>query len=247
MSGKEIIKADLYKLLPTYSEAQLPAELISLTRTILAQTQQLSLNSAELPAKHFLCTHLACDRLALKLQLPERNANGAPIPQKVYQKLYQRARQETQFRQVKDSGRSGAESRRKTARDSAKEICGRDPSVPIAMVLQVIDKLVEKRPGMTDTRAMVVAVFLLCFEAVSRGKGGVSASKQKALMLEYGLSKQDLEFEIDKIEKLSHGKGWFDLEIAKKLDVGAQIPKKKARITQVRMVSVPRRPRNHEQ
>lgn len=235
MSARTIIKADLQKLIPSYTESQLPSELIALSETFLAQSSNLPLNASELPAKHFLCTHLACDRLSMQLSLPDLNLSSVPIPAAKYKKLFQRVRAETRFRQVRDSGRSGIDTRRRIARDSAKEMCGRVPSVPISMVLGVLDRLVQTRSGMTDTRAMVVAVFLLCLQAIKKTKTG-SGPVQASLIKEYGLRKQDVELEMNEIRRCQ-GKDWFDLEHVKKLNLDTQQSKQKAKITQVKMVS----------
>lgn len=236
MSSRAIIKADLLKLLPNLTDSQLPAELITLAETFITQSQNLYLNPSEVPAKSFVCTHLACDRLSLKLNLPELNLKNAPIPATKYKALFQRMRAESKFRQVTDSGRSGIDTRRRVARDLAKEVCTRLPVVPIAMLLEVLDRLISVRTNMTDTRAMVIAVFLLCLKTIKKTKT-VSGSVQSSLIKAYGLTRQEVELEMEEVKKRSDGKDWFDISQMRKLKLGTEHAKKKARISQVRMVS----------
>lgn len=66
MSSRNIIKADMHKLMPSYSEA-LPTDLIALAETYVTQTQNLHFTASDTPARLFLCSHLACDRSVVDL------------------------------------------------------------------------------------------------------------------------------------------------------------------------------------
>lgn len=173
--------------------------------------------------------------MSTKLGLPELNIKHAPIPPAKYKALFKRIRSEATFRQVRDSGKSHAQTRRRIARDHAQEICSKFGTIPIAHVLELLDRLVESYKT-TDVRALVAAVYLLCLQASKHTKN-VSGSVQTSLMRDLGLTKSEIETEIAYVREKSAGKDWFDFTSIKKLDLNGQPAKKKQRITQTRMVS----------
>lgn len=172
--------------------------------------------------------------MSTKLGLPELNIKQAPIPPAKYKALFKRIRSEATFRQVRDSGRSHTQTRRRIARDHAQEICSKFGNVPIAHVLELLDRLVESYQS-TDARALVAAVYLLCLQASKHTKN-VSGSVQASLMRDLGLTKNEIETEVEYVRGRSAGKDWFEFSIVKKLDLNGQSAKKKQRITQTRMV-----------
>lgn len=161
---------------------------------------------------------------------------AAPVPPAKYKALFKRIRSEAVFKQVRDSGRSQVDTRRRIARDHAKEVCSKLGVVPIAMLLDVLDQLTPNYKQ-SDTRALVAAVYLLCLQSVKRAKL-ISSRTQSALVKDLGLQKSEVEQALEYVKQKSHGKDWFDLTTVKKLDLMSEPVKKKARITQVRMVSI---------
>lgn len=174
--------------------------------------------------------------------LPDLNIKQAPIPPAKYKSLFKRIRTEATFRQVRDSGRSNVDTRRRIARDHAGEICAKLSHVPLANILSVLDQLIGEYTS-SDVRALVAAVYLLCLQSVKKTKS-VSGTVQGTLLRDLGLGKTDVEQAVAYVRQRSRDTDWFDFSIVKQPDlanhVGGQA-RKRQRITQVRMVSLPDR------
>lgn len=167
------------------------------------------------------------------------NIKGAPIPPAKYKALFKRIRSEATFKQVRDSGHSTIDTRRRIARDHAREICSKQGTIQIAVLLQILDRLIPTYEP-SDTRALVAAVYLLAVQAKSRTKT-IPGTVQNALVRDLGLTKQEIEAEIDYVRRKSRGTDWFDVTSVKKLRLVEE--RKKLKITQVRMVSHLQTPR----
>ncbi|KAF3938640.1 hypothetical protein ABW19_dt0203938 [Dactylella cylindrospora] len=77
-------------LLPTATNG-IPRELIDTTTSLISQSRHKisTLNPTEEPAREMICAHIACQRLKLKLDLPQvPDKPPAPVPPRVYKMLF---------------------------------------------------------------------------------------------------------------------------------------------------------------
>ncbi|KIW98317.1 uncharacterized protein Z519_01901 [Cladophialophora bantiana CBS 173.52] len=88
MPSSSAIQQSLGSLLPTHS-AKLPAPLVHLCESLLAQSRQRAshLKPEEEIARAYACCEIACNRLRVKCRLPAVKAGGAPCKPAVYKKL----------------------------------------------------------------------------------------------------------------------------------------------------------------
>ncbi|EXJ55359.1 hypothetical protein A1O7_08286 [Cladophialophora yegresii CBS 114405] len=79
----------LVSLLPSYTPSTLPARLIQLSESLLAQSRQRAahLKPEEEIARAHACCEIACTRLRAKLRLPAPKTGGAPCKPATYRKL----------------------------------------------------------------------------------------------------------------------------------------------------------------
>ncbi|KIV86897.1 hypothetical protein PV11_02478 [Exophiala sideris] len=88
MPASSAIQQSLTALLPTYAQ-KLPAKLIHLSESLLAQSRQRAsqLKPDEEIARAYACCEIACKRLRAQCRLPAVKAGGAPCKPAVYKKL----------------------------------------------------------------------------------------------------------------------------------------------------------------
>lgn len=87
-------------------------------------------------------------------------------------------------------------------------------------------------------RALVAAVYLIALQSKLHAKTTPN-TVMRALMHDLGLSKQEIENEMDYVHRRSRGTNWFEVSTLKKLRLVDGPSKKRARITQTRMVRLP--------
>ncbi|KIW34064.1 uncharacterized protein PV07_00864 [Cladophialophora immunda] len=88
MPPSSAIQQSLSSLLPTHA-AKLPAPLVHLCESLLAQSRQRAshLKTDEEIARAYACCEIACARLRVKCRLPAVKTGGAPCKPAVYKKL----------------------------------------------------------------------------------------------------------------------------------------------------------------
>ncbi|CAN8103652.1 unnamed protein product [Discula destructiva] len=82
------VEQALLSLLPTQN-SNLPPSLVELARSLLAQSRNKvsTLRAEEEIARTYACSHLACDRLKITLNLPPIEPRP-PVPPRIYKRLY---------------------------------------------------------------------------------------------------------------------------------------------------------------
>ncbi|ETI20899.1 hypothetical protein G647_07242 [Cladophialophora carrionii CBS 160.54] len=88
-SQNHTLTLTLVSLLPSYTVSTLPARLIQLSESLLAQSRQRAphLKPEEEIARAHACCEIACLRLRAKLRLPAPKTGGAPCKPATYRKL----------------------------------------------------------------------------------------------------------------------------------------------------------------
>ncbi|OCT44563.1 hypothetical protein CLCR_05821 [Cladophialophora carrionii] len=88
-SQNHTLTLPLVSLLPSYTVSALPARLIQLSESLLAQSRQRAahLKPEEEIARAHACCEIACLRLRAKLRLPAPKTGGAPCKPATYRKL----------------------------------------------------------------------------------------------------------------------------------------------------------------
>ncbi|KIW63848.1 hypothetical protein PV04_08820 [Phialophora macrospora] len=89
MPATSSLSLTLVSLLPSYTPSTLPAPLVHLSESLLAQSRQRAahLKPDEEIARAHACCEIACTRLRAKLRLPAPKTGGAPCKPAAYRKL----------------------------------------------------------------------------------------------------------------------------------------------------------------